>query len=122
MQDRKKEEKKDEISLEDLIEKERTTLSMSGRFTKVTLESFLAWKKRKVKEKKDAAVKDEEKKRDDFKAGRQHGVSTFIFLPLLHFKLGHLVNYFEIDLNSHRQVEKKLKFNTCLSRFETYWW
>lgn len=44
------------------------------KFTRVTLESFLSWKKRKVKEKKDAIVKDEEKKRTDYKAGRQIGV------------------------------------------------
>lgn len=44
------------------------------KFTRVTLESFLAWKKRKVREKKDAIIKDEEKKRTDYKAGRQIGV------------------------------------------------
>lgn len=56
------------------MERERAALSASGKFTKVTLESFLAWKKRKVKEKKDALQKEEDKKRNDFKAGRQHGV------------------------------------------------
>ncbi|XP_054287006.1 zinc finger CCCH domain-containing protein 15 homolog [Macrosteles quadrilineatus] len=82
--DRKKEEKKDEISLEDLIEKERSALSASGKFTKVTLDSFLAWKKRKVKEKKEALQKEEDKKRNDYKAGRQHGLSgreMFFFNP-----------------------------------------
>ncbi|KAG8316583.1 hypothetical protein J6590_047724 [Homalodisca vitripennis] len=82
--DWKKEDKKDEISIEDLVEKERAALSASGKFTKVTLESFLAWKKRKVKEKKDAAIKDEEKKRNDYKAGKQHGLSgreMFFFNP-----------------------------------------
>lgn len=84
-QDRKKEDKKDEISLEDLIERERAALSASGKFTKVTLESFIAWKKRKVKEKKAAALKDEEKKRNDYKAGRQHGVTiTFHLFYILH--------------------------------------
>lgn len=81
--DRKKEEKKDEISLEELIEKERAALS-SGKLTKVTLETFVAWKKRKLKEKKDAAIKEEEKKRTDFKAGRQIGLSgreMFVFNP-----------------------------------------
>jgi len=84
--DRKKEEKKDEISMEELVEKERALLSASGKFTKITLETFLAWKKRKVKEKKDAALKEEEKKRNDFKAGRQHGLSgreMFSFNPEL---------------------------------------
>jgi len=51
----------------------------------VTLESFLAWKKRKVREKKDAIIKDEEKKRTDYKAGRQIGVckNNFNFFMIL---------------------------------------
>uniref|UniRef100_A0A1B6E755 Zinc finger CCCH domain-containing protein 15 n=1 Tax=Clastoptera arizonana TaxID=38151 RepID=A0A1B6E755_9HEMI len=83
--DRKKEEKKDEISLEDLIERERAALS-SKVFTKITLDTFLAWKKRKIKEKKEAALKEEEKKRNDYKAGRQIGLSgreMFSFNPEL---------------------------------------
>lgn len=72
LQDKKKEDKKDEISLEDLIEHERAALG--SNLTKVTLETFLAWKKRKVKEKKEAAIKEEEMKRLDYKAGRQIGV------------------------------------------------
>lgn len=52
--------------------------------TKITLETFLAWKKRKLKEKKEKALKDEETKRNDFKAGRQVGISgreMFSFNP-----------------------------------------
>lgn len=45
----------------------------------MTLESFLAWKKRKVREKKAAIIKDEEKKRTDYKAGRQIGVCNFFY-------------------------------------------
>ncbi|ENN75158.1 zinc finger CCCH domain-containing protein 15 homolog isoform X1 [Dendroctonus ponderosae] len=80
--DRKKDDKKDEITLEELIEKERAALG--PKQTKVTLETFLAWKKRKIQEKKDAAKKDEDKKRSDFKAGRQVGLSgreMFSFNP-----------------------------------------
>lgn len=46
----------------------------------------MAWKKRKLQEKKDAAIKDEEKKRNDYKAGRQVGLSgreMFSFNPEL---------------------------------------
>lgn len=81
---KKKEEKKEEISLEDLIEKERANLGPNQ--TKITLETFLAWKKRKLQEKKDQAIKDEEKKRNDYKAGRQVGISgreMFYFNPEL---------------------------------------
>ncbi|EZA47487.1 hypothetical protein DMN91_005069 [Ooceraea biroi] len=80
--DKKKEDKKDEISLEDLIETERANLGPSQ--TKITLETFLAWKKRKLKEKEEQAIKDEEKKRNDYKAGRQVGISgreMFYFNP-----------------------------------------
>jgi len=52
--------------------------------TKITLETFLAWKKRKLKEKEEQAIKDEEKKRNDYKAGRQVGISgreMFYFNP-----------------------------------------
>lgn len=44
----------------------------------------MAWKKRKVKEKQEQAIKDEEKKRNDYKAGRQVGISgreMFYFNP-----------------------------------------
>ncbi|XP_072754738.1 zinc finger CCCH domain-containing protein 15 homolog [Anoplolepis gracilipes] len=82
--DKKKEDKKDEISLEDLIERERANLGLNQ--TKITLETFLAWKKRKLKEKQEQAIKDEEKKRNDYKAGRQIGISgreMFYFNPEL---------------------------------------
>ncbi|KAK3915447.1 Zinc finger CCCH domain-containing protein 15-like protein [Frankliniella fusca] len=80
----KKKEKKEEISLEDLIERERAALG--SKLTKVTLETFIAWKKRKLKEKAENAAKEEEKKRQDFKAGRQVGISgreMFSFNPEL---------------------------------------
>lgn len=82
--DKKKEDKKDEISLEDLIERERAALG--SNLTKITLETFTTWKKRKLKEKKEAAMKEEEKKRMDFKAGHQIGMSgreMFYFNPEL---------------------------------------
>lgn len=83
--DKKKlEEKKNEISLVDLIEKERAALGPNQ--TKITLETFLAWKKKKIKEKQDALTKAEEQKRNDFKAGRAVGISgreMFSFDPAL---------------------------------------
>jgi hypothetical protein len=90
--DKKKEDKKEEISLEDLIERERAALG--SNLTKVTLESFLAWKKRKVKEKKEAAIREEEKKRLDYKAGRQIGIS------------GREMFYFNPDLAAADQCEE----------------
>ncbi|XP_071370628.1 zinc finger CCCH domain-containing protein 15 isoform X1 [Centroberyx affinis] len=82
--DKKKEEKEDEISLEELIENERAALGVN--VTRITLETFLAWKKRKRQEKVEKAMEDMEKKKADFKAGRSLGVSgreVFEFRPEL---------------------------------------
>lgn len=80
--DKKKEEKPTEISLVDLIEKERAALGSNT--TKVTLETFLAWKKRKIQEKKDKLAADEERKKTDYSKGKQFGISgreMFSFNP-----------------------------------------
>ncbi|XP_020801845.1 zinc finger CCCH domain-containing protein 15 homolog [Drosophila serrata] len=80
--DKKKEEKPTEISLVDLIEKERAALGPNQ--TRVTLESFLAWKKRKLAEKKAKLVAEEERKKNDFSKGKQFGISgreMFSFNP-----------------------------------------
>ena len=45
---KKEEEDKDKISMEDLIDKERASLAEKKQ-TPVTLETFMKWKKRKVK-------------------------------------------------------------------------
>uniref|UniRef100_A0A182WFG4 Zinc finger CCCH domain-containing protein 15 n=1 Tax=Anopheles minimus TaxID=112268 RepID=A0A182WFG4_9DIPT len=79
---KKAEAQKEEISLVDLIERERAALGPSQ--TRVTLESFLSWKKRKIQEKKDRLQKEEQRKLKDFKAGRQNGLSgreMFSFNP-----------------------------------------
>lgn len=82
--DKKKEEKEEEISLEDLIEKERAALG--ANVTKITLESFLAWKKRKRQEKISKAEQDMERRKADFKAGKAlviSGREVFEFRPEL---------------------------------------
>ncbi|XP_028279930.1 zinc finger CCCH domain-containing protein 15 [Parambassis ranga] len=82
--DKKKEEKDEEISLEELIENERAALGPD--VTRITLETFLAWKKRKRQEKVDKAREEMEKKKADFKAGKSLVVSgreVFEFRPEL---------------------------------------
>ncbi|XP_070697510.1 zinc finger CCCH domain-containing protein 15 [Pempheris klunzingeri] len=82
--DKKKEEKEEEISLEELIENERAALGAD--VTRITLETFLAWKKRKRQEKVDKAKEEMEKKKADFKAGKSLVVSgreVFEFRPEL---------------------------------------
>ncbi|CAD7011877.1 zinc finger CCCH domain-containing protein 15 homolog [Ceratitis capitata] len=80
--DKKKDDKPSEISLVDLIERERAALGSSQ--TRVTLETFLAWKKRKIQEKKEKMAAEEEKKKSDFSKGKQFGISgreMFSFNP-----------------------------------------
>lgn len=80
--DKKKEDKPSEISLVDLIETERAALGPNQ--TRVTLESFLLWKKRKIQEKKDKRIAEEEKKKKDYSKGKQFGISgreMFSFNP-----------------------------------------
>jgi len=70
----KKEKEKEGISIEDLIETERGALDQS-KLTKVTLQTFVAWKKKKLKEKALAEKKDKEKKKKDFKESGGGGMS-----------------------------------------------
>lgn len=83
--DKKKEETSEEmISLEELIETERSALGAD--VTRITLVTFLAWKKSKRQEKLAKAEQDMEKKKADFNAGRAFGVSgreVFEFRPEL---------------------------------------
>nr|SVE75351.1 EOG090X0C5B [Daphnia dolichocephala] len=79
---KKNEDKKEEISLEDLVEKERAALG--PKQTKVTLETFLAWKKRKLREREESNTKENSRKQAAFKAGRSVGISgreMFTFNP-----------------------------------------
>ncbi|CAJ0571926.1 unnamed protein product, partial [Mesorhabditis spiculigera] len=66
--------KQDEVSLEELIEKERSALS-SKNLTKVTLQTFIAWKKRKLREKKKADEEAEKAKQAKAKMGKHGGMS-----------------------------------------------
>lgn len=80
--DKKKEEKTEEISIEDLVETQRAQLG--SNLTRVTYESFQLWKKKKLQEKKDKNRKEDDRKRAEFKAGRHVGLSgrdMFTFNP-----------------------------------------
>lgn len=83
--DQKKESEEEQISLEDLIERERAALT-SQNLTKVTLETFLKWKERKKQERVDQAREESEKKKANYSAGRLLGISgreMFEFNPEL---------------------------------------
>jgi len=62
----KKEQDEATITLEELIETERAKLDQS-KLTKITLQSFVAWKKKKLKERADIEKKENLKKKKDFK-------------------------------------------------------
>jgi len=83
--DLKKEEEEDKVSLEEHIENERNQLS--GTLTPVNKETFLAWKKRKIQEKKDKLQQDMKAKKEEFKAGKGmmkiSGKEVFLFKPEL---------------------------------------
>lgn len=80
--DQKKEaNKENETSLEDWIETERQKLiSEKTDLTKVTMETFVAWKRRKLEERKEEKRKMEEKKLKEFKAGGRSGVSEDLLI------------------------------------------
>jgi len=81
--DKKKADEESCVSIEDLVEKERSSLS-SNNLTKVTLLTFVAWKKRKLKEKAMEEKREEAKRRNDMKSGKMGGLSgrdMFIFDP-----------------------------------------
>lgn len=82
--DRKKAEKEPTIALEELVEVERSKLPHD--LPKLTLESFLQWKKRKIEERRAKLAKEEADKKAEFKAGRNVGLSgrdMFTFNPEL---------------------------------------
>eukprot|EP00090_Calanus_glacialis_P035062 TRINITY_DN59939_c0_g1_i1.p1 TRINITY_DN59939_c0_g1~~TRINITY_DN59939_c0_g1_i1.p1 ORF type:complete len:392 (-),score=145.26 TRINITY_DN59939_c0_g1_i1:298-1473(-) len=82
--DRAKKEKDEVgISIEDLIETERGALDQN-KLTKVTLLTFVAWKKKKLKEKALLEKKEIAKKKKDFKesgGGGMSGVEMFRMDP-----------------------------------------
>lgn len=77
-------EEKDELTIEELIDIERKKLGSNT--TKVTLETFTAWKNKKLKEKKDKLIESTKKKKKDFKQGKLLGYSgreMFAYKPEL---------------------------------------
>ncbi|VDN02621.1 unnamed protein product [Thelazia callipaeda] len=75
--DRKKlEEQKrlNEISLEELIEKERAQLNPDN-LTKITLETFIAWKKDELLKRRKQILEEEKEKKKNISAGRSAGMS-----------------------------------------------
>ena len=83
--DKKKEEKKEEISIEELVEQKRAELSAQNKsLTPITLQTFVAWKKRKLREKKAREQKENEDKKKKMKQGFTVGMSgrdMFMFDP-----------------------------------------
>lgn len=71
----KKKDKIDQISMEELVETKRAELSARSDLTPVTLETFVKWKKRKLREKAEEVKKEDSKKKDNAKSGQTSGLS-----------------------------------------------
>jgi hypothetical protein len=107
-------EKTDTVSLEELIEEKRSELSKRTDLTKVTLETFLMWKKRKLKEKADLAKKDNKDKREKYMAGLRVGMSgreMFLFDPKM--VADEVCNFFLIFTNMYCYHAVALKMQTA---------
>ncbi|KAK4473345.1 hypothetical protein MN116_002759 [Schistosoma mekongi] len=81
---KKMEEQKEVISIEDLVERERQALGLNQ--TKVTLHTFMEWKKRKRLEKMEKRFADKALREASYKQGRSAGISgreIFEFDPTL---------------------------------------
>lgn len=65
---KKKDDEENKISIEELIEKERAALGPNT--TKVTLQTFLAWKEKKRAEKVQLREQQKKKRKNDFKSGK----------------------------------------------------
>lgn len=66
--------KENEISIEELVEKERAALN-AKELTKLTLQTFIAWKKKKLRERKQKAEDEAKAKKEKVKTGKQMGMS-----------------------------------------------
>ena len=110
--DKKKEEKKEEISIEELVEQKRAELSAQNKsLTPITLQTFVAWKKRKLREKKAKEQKENEDKKKKMKQGFTVGMSgrdMFMFDPKM------VSN--EVKKNRERKINffRKKKFQNLI--------
>ena len=83
---KKAEEKKgEEISIEELVEHKRAELGANNKkLTPVSLQTFVAWKKRKLREKAESEKKEENEKKKKMKQGMTIGMSgrdMFLYDP-----------------------------------------
>ncbi|CAH8466090.1 unnamed protein product [Heterobilharzia americana] len=81
---KKMDEQKEVISIEDLVERERQALGLNQ--TRVTLHTFMEWKKRKRIEKMAKGLADKAAREANYKQGRSAGISgreIFEFDPTL---------------------------------------
>ncbi|KAF7489453.1 Zinc finger CCCH domain-containing protein 15 [Sarcoptes scabiei] len=80
----KKSEKKEDITIEELVEIERSKLGFD--LPKIDLRSFMKWKQRKIAEKEERERKEIDQKKAEYKAGKNIGLSgreMFTFNPEL---------------------------------------
>ena len=94
-------EKKNQISLEDLIERERAALGPNQ--TKITLETFSVWKAKKKAEKKAAREKEIKEKTKKAKAGQVKGLTgKLLALQTVFRTLFRSVNHYSLMYTSNQ--------------------
>ena len=120
--DRKKASKKDDITIEELVEIERAKLDYN--LPKITLESFLEWKRKKIKERTEKDQKETDRKKAEYKAGRNIGLSgreMFTFNPDLaideDMEEGEAAYVYESDddQDGEQVICKEINFDSLIS-------
>lgn len=121
--DRAKKEKDEAgISIEDLIETERGALDQN-KLTKVTLQTFVAWKKKKLKEKALAEKKEIAKKKKDFKesgGGGMSGVEMFKMDPSMMSRHAEEPDDDEGEFDLEREAEEDDGVKVHEIKFDAY--
>jgi len=120
---KKKEEEEAVITIEELVETERSKLD-SSKLTKITLQTFVAWKKKKLKERADAAKKEKDKKKKDYSTGNTTGMSgrdMFMMDPNILSKYQHDDDDEGEDFDLTREVnDEELAVKVHEIKFDAY--
>ena len=100
----------------ELVETERSKLD-SSKLTKITLQTFVAWKKKKLKERADAAKKEKDKMKKDYSTGNTTGMSgrdMFMMDPNILSKYQHDDDDEGEDFDLTREVnDEELAVKVC---------
>ncbi|CAB3408994.1 unnamed protein product [Caenorhabditis bovis] len=115
-----KTQKEEEISIEELVEKERAALS-SKNLTKITLQTFVAWKKKKLRERKQKEEDELKAKKDKIKSGKHNGMSgrdLFLFDATLVNNDDDEAGDIEMEKDENEENEKVFEIDANFFKFD----